>query len=974
ESARAAGHVSARLAGREAGGGHVTLALRDFWQRFPSELAVDGRSLVARLYTDAGRAGPLDLRPAGIADWIGEPLMAQLGSGRMRAQFAKARGARNLDPSGLARTHRLWLHFAGDGVSESDRVEAARAFELPPVLIADPAWSAGTGALGLVSAVDDARFPERESVVRTAYREVANLIDEWGDYGFLDHGAGPHHAYELDDEGRIRALPWRYSGVDFGFTRATWIAWLRSGERPYHDLASTRTHFNADVLRSHVDAPDRRLGDWRFWASGPTVVPWQSPGKGEPAEREGLAPALGLGGGFGLDVESLLFDYWLSGDLRSLEVAREVASALTRLVTDPEVPIERWAAEAHTNRSRWVFQTMVDLAVLGEQLDDATLSGAARRIAATALDPDAPGGVAHHPAPQGGPRLGHPSYLFYKAPWMLRYAATQTGDEAERTRQALVRGAEYALRTRSREGRTAGLRLGLGTRWSGDARYLAFGIERADVYRDLQNREPQGRRGYTRRLGGVLGNAADLLISQGAVMASLAERKGTLPAVPSLWKDAKRPAAAVLLAKRPGEPLSVELVHGAVRFERPDGSGWPASWLGAPTDYLPEWGTETVRHRRVVIPAGAAPGLYRIRAPWGAELVVLGIEGGETRLEAPEGFHLGGAGKAAWSFRFAPGPKRVFTSASGSVELLDPDGRPVTLRGKRGWTRVRGGDGVYRVRALAPAFFSASALGSRYAHAEASPAPLGGVPTPARLPEEDAPEVRVERGALSLLRKGTLELEADRVRTDAGSIEWWWQPDWDSGVLGKGERKGLVAVAGSVGESQLYYRYSTTSKGVDVFELRFEVNERVPAGSRKARRRQSPWLGRQQPIRWQRGQRLHVALEWWSEGERRHMRLLVDGVPMTGRAGRGESPVWPIPERPRFVRFGPGGSRRGLPFDGTLHAVRVSTAPRYRRAEIGAPPLPDGVDATTSLLCRFADREGACVDAAGRPAFRLSGG
>jgi len=121
-------------------------------------------------------------------------------------------------------------------------------------------------------------------------------------------------------------------------------------------------------------------------------------------------------------------------------------------------------------------------------------------------------------------------------------------------------------------------------------------------------RPPQGERGYTLKLKGVLAQAADAVQSQGALIAVLPEAPDPLPVFPVLWKEARRPAASAVLWKTAGRGLQADrsVTRGSHRFDirsRPSG----AEMLIGPEQEAGAWS-------RVEMPGQSRAGLDYRRA------------------------------------------------------------------------------------------------------------------------------------------------------------------------------------------------------------------------------------------------------------------------------------------------------------------------------------------------------------------------
>ncbi len=926
----------------QASDANVTLGLRDFWQRHPSELRATPGALEALFWSDA-RGAVLDLRFDGFEASLDPGLRDQLQQKRWREAWQGMREPNRHNPHGLARTHDLLLHLADE--ADASGFRAALAFDRPTRVLPDPDWTTRSGVLGQVAAVDEARSSDREARHREVWDQVAQLVDDASDYGLLLHGSGPHFAYEITD-GRPVAQPWRYSGVDYGYSRAAWVAWLRSGERAYVDLAVARSAFMDDVLRAHRDGPSRRRGDWYFWGSGPSVIPWGASRKRD----DGKTPdPMGLRSGFGLDAEHTLFDWWLHGNARSRDVAREIADAMLRVVDDTPGWPAPWIAESHANRARAHFQWMDDLAVLYTQFGDPRLLDAAGRLVRAHIRPDEPAGVRLERHRKGGPPLPYPTYLFYDVPHLIRAARVLDAPTAEQAERAVMRSHEHALRTRESEPRQMGGRMADAYARTGDARYLAHGLARAQVA--LGRSAARRDHGYDLRLGAVPSHASQLLFDTAALAAVLPDTRAPLPTFPVLWKEAMRPAARALLWKREGHALRAEIVTGAVSFETPDGEPWPADWTGPATAYVPYGSSQAVRYREVHIPAPAPPGAYAIDAPWSESLAVLSTDAEASGLVAPGGLALGDGSAGAWAFIPVDSEIGAFASSPKAIAIRDARGRRVPIE-RSGWTRLEGSGrerGPWHVRARRSALFAAEALGGLFAFGDdAALAHAGDLPSPPlvrpdRLESGPAPGARGPGWRLSGPTSWVVPVPVD---PRAGALELHFAPDWDSGLLPDRGYKPLLSIEGASEDFELRYGSGFTTSGEAFWELR---------GYRgRGKSQRSAWIARGEGLRAEPGRFVRLALVWsqGAEGERSW------GVVLNGRPAEGSrhlSRLWPVPDGATRIRIGPSvtAAREGESLDAVVDELVVRS-----------DPLGDGSD-RVQVRCDFGSP--ACTDGLGRP-------
>jgi hypothetical protein len=305
--------------------GGVLLAMPNAAKLFPKEFEVTPDALVAHLWSSRG-GRMLDYRASTLVDHWGRDWVAKKHPGGIAAMAAKDTNAH-----GSARTHDLWLHFFdADKAKEVPGIGALCS--QPPVAVQDPRWMRRTEALGYLHPYDPERFGKLEAFLRYAVEEyVVGAERRWGDYGFLDHGAGMH---TYDDYGgfpgeTMPRLNYRYADHIYRAQSALWQAYARSGDRLYRDYTAALHRHLADFKFAHVEGKNRSLGS-RVGLNG---------SEDNPHYWTGIEDRFGgglLNGHQGFDPEGFLLHRYLTGDRWSEEV----------IVRSGEVFLERFPFDA----------------------------------------------------------------------------------------------------------------------------------------------------------------------------------------------------------------------------------------------------------------------------------------------------------------------------------------------------------------------------------------------------------------------------------------------------------------------------------------------------------------------------------------------------------------------------------------------------------------------------------------------------
>lgn len=224
--------------------GGVALGLRDFWQRHPTALEVNGAegdaaTLTAWLWSPDG--GAMDLR-----HYSDEPHGLDMQYEDYEAGFATA--------TGIGRTSELFLWLQPATPSRAELVQLAGIVREPPLLVASPQHLHATGVFGIWGLPDrstplKARLEDEYDRLLAFYQHEVEQRD-WT--GFWDYGDIMH---TYDDDRHV----WRYDvggyawdNSEMGSDLWLWTAFLRSGDAKRFRMAEAMTRHTSEVDFYHL--------------------------------------------------------------------------------------------------------------------------------------------------------------------------------------------------------------------------------------------------------------------------------------------------------------------------------------------------------------------------------------------------------------------------------------------------------------------------------------------------------------------------------------------------------------------------------------------------------------------------------------------------------------------------------------------------------------------------------------------------
>jgi hypothetical protein len=305
--------------------GGVVFGLRDFWQRYPTQLDIrgansDNATITAWMYSPD--AQPMDLR--GYHDGMGMDTHAKQLEGLNITYEDWEPGFS--EPYGIARSSELTLWAVDKTPPRADYAEYARALNAPPLLVCEPERYQAVGVFGGLWGLVDRSTPARakiEDELDFEFEFYLKQRDERRWYGFWDYG-DVMHTYDKDRH------VWRYDVGGYAWDNSElspdlWLyyTFLRTGRADVFRFAEAMTRHTGEVDVYH-------LGKWKGLGSRHNVLHW-----GCSAKQLRISTAV-----------YRRFYYYLTGDERVGDLMRELVDAdKTFLTLDPIRKIREGAYE-----------------------------------------------------------------------------------------------------------------------------------------------------------------------------------------------------------------------------------------------------------------------------------------------------------------------------------------------------------------------------------------------------------------------------------------------------------------------------------------------------------------------------------------------------------------------------------------------------------------------------------------------------
>lgn len=318
--------------------GAMTVAVHDFWQRWPKAVGCDENEVTVGLLPE--QPGP------DYGTDLPHYLLFNLVSGKYRLKW------------GMAFTERFTIDFDPQTTPEALYADVTR----PVVAVLPAAWYAKTQALGPVAEPRGQQFAAWDMYVAKAFEAHMSQKERTREYGFLNYGDW------YGERGR------NWGNNEYDLAHGLFQQFLRTGNRDYFRwaLAAARHQADVDIIHAYPDpfyvggmAP-HSVGHTGTWSERLEHGTWHAPYDSMYTAVNGHNWADGM------------VDAWcLTGDAGIMDSALQLAEHITWAMS----PTFK-ALGTHERSAGWSLRSI--MAVYRQTYDPQYLA-AARRIASVAL-------------------------------------------------------------------------------------------------------------------------------------------------------------------------------------------------------------------------------------------------------------------------------------------------------------------------------------------------------------------------------------------------------------------------------------------------------------------------------------------------------------------------------------------------------------------------------------------------------------
>ncbi|RHP36179.1 exo-rhamnogalacturonan lyase family protein [Lachnotalea sp. AF33-28] len=235
----------------------VSFSVRDFWQKYPSALSVDGlaeNTTAVGLWLWSDEAAPMDFAPY---DDRGHGL-----------QFAYEGSSLGSDPAGIGNTSEIFIRFYGQPVTKSELYALSQDLQKDLYPICSPSYYHDSQALGVWGLPDNsaAALPF-EHLADSLLQFYKDEIERRSWYGYWNYGDVMHSYDEVRHTWRYDFGGCAWQNTEFAPNLWLWTHFLRSADPVAFRLARSMTRHTSEVDCYHS-------GPYTGMGSRHNVVHW----------------------------------------------------------------------------------------------------------------------------------------------------------------------------------------------------------------------------------------------------------------------------------------------------------------------------------------------------------------------------------------------------------------------------------------------------------------------------------------------------------------------------------------------------------------------------------------------------------------------------------------------------------------------------------------------------------------------------
>ncbi len=232
------------------------------------------------------------------------------------------------DAIGWSKTHEIVFAPVSEKEPTDSFTGIAHLHDEPVYAMVEPDWLCQSKALGAIHRQDKTQFRDAEREIEASANEWMRHIPEWGDYGFVDYGMGPHEDY-VDK----LASQYRYCFSTYTMRPDFWLLYARSGNRSYRRFAELTNRGQMDACMVHWSSKSKTKG--LFTSAESVDGPVGSATIGMlPFYWEQITV---MHNESAANLNSMIWDYYLTGNRRSKDVIYEYADGVKKVCTPKEM-------------------------------------------------------------------------------------------------------------------------------------------------------------------------------------------------------------------------------------------------------------------------------------------------------------------------------------------------------------------------------------------------------------------------------------------------------------------------------------------------------------------------------------------------------------------------------------------------------------------------------------------------------------
>lgn len=254
---------------------NVTLGMKWLSQQFSKSFVVGKNGIQVHLWSNRG--GLLDFRVQGVKRFWGKELNHIWENdryGKWTMDYLNVYSKKRYDSAkGMEKSHEMWIWLKSDPVQDQTLHEFSSLIDDPVLAMSSPEWNCKSEVFGPMVPQNHKQYPKFEEILDLLLDRQLEAENSFANYGWWALGGVDHTFLEVHN-GKLIAMPKRFTHATYLLHRSLWQLYYRSGDRRIYNYLIRRMYHILDIRVKHIKDKRWPTGSWGgapyvpiFWGS-----------------------------------------------------------------------------------------------------------------------------------------------------------------------------------------------------------------------------------------------------------------------------------------------------------------------------------------------------------------------------------------------------------------------------------------------------------------------------------------------------------------------------------------------------------------------------------------------------------------------------------------------------------------------------------------------------------------------------------